>query len=842
MSLRKKMENGTIINQYKIISTIGKGGMGEVFLAQDIKLNRKTAIKFLNEELSRDADKLNRFIREAQATSALNHPNILTVYEIGACEGKNYIATEFIEGETLREHLSPKKTNSLNRILKIGVQVAEALSAAHQAGIVHRDIKPENIMIRQDGYAKVLDFGLAKLTEQKPQDDVLSEDTTKGLVKTNPGMVMGTVSYMSPEQARGKEIDARTDIWSLGVVLYEMLAGKLPFTGETVNHTIVSILEKEPLLLENVPDELQCIVRKALTKDKEMRYQTARDLLIDLKNLRRNLDIQGELERSVIPNREAKTESPGENATQIYSGKSIEETQGAEARATQNVTTSSSLEYAVTQAKSHKFVTAVVGIILLGTISAVAYFSFFAKSDAGQVDSIAVLPFQNASGDPNVEYLSDGIAESLINSLTQLQQLKVIARSTAFRFKGKDVDPQAVGRELNVRAVLTGRVRQVGDRLNIQVDLIDAATGAQLWGEEYERSVSDALSIKQAIAREVTEKLRLRLSGEQQQQLVRRETGNPEAFQFYLRGRFYWNKRTADGLKKAIAEFQQAIERDPNFALGYVGLADSYGVLEEYAGTPASETLPKARAAVDRALQIDDSLAEAHTTLAFIHQQQWRWAEAEQEFKRAIALNPNYPTAHHWFSNYLRIKRQFDDSLREIKRAQELDPLSPVISHNVAHTYFVKNDINAAIQQFQRIIELDPNFPGAHTFLGLARLKQGRHEEAQAEIQKAVELSGRASIYLCDLGYFYAVAGRRGEALQILKELEERYARRETIGQYLARIYAGLGDRDQAFEWLERDFRQRSGVLPHITWWFYFDDLRSDQRYADLVRRMGLAP
>ena len=836
------MENGTIINQYKIISTIGKGGMGEVFLAQDIKLNRKTAIKFLNEELSRDADKLNRFIREAQATSALNHPNILTVYEIGACEGKNYIATEFIEGETLREHLSPKKTNSLNRILKIGVQVAEALSAAHQAGIVHRDIKPENIMIRQDGYAKVLDFGLAKLTEQKPQDDVLSEDTTKGLVKTNPGMVMGTVSYMSPEQARGKEIDARTDIWSLGVVLYEMLAGKLPFTGETVNHTIVSILEKEPLLLENVPDELQRIVRKALTKDKEMRYQTARDLLIDLKNLRRNLDIQGELERSVIPNREAKTESPGENATQIYSGKSIEETQGAEARATQNVTTSSSLEYAVTQAKSHKFVTAVVGIILLGTISAVAYFSFFAKSDAGQVDSIAVLPFQNASGDPNVEYLSDGIAESLINSLTQLQQLKVIARSTAFRFKGKDVDPQAVGRELNVRAVLTGRVRQVGDRLNIQVDLIDAATGAQLWGEEYERSVSDALSIKQAIAREVTEKLRLRLSGEQQQQLVRRETGNPEAFQFYLRGRFYWNKRTADGLKKAIAEFQQAIERDPNFALGYVGLADSYGVLEEYAGTPASETLPKARAAVDRALQIDDSLAEAHTTLAFIHQQQWRWAEAEQEFKRAIALNPNYPTAHHWFSNYLRIKRQFDDSLREIKRAQELDPLSPVISHNVAHTYFVKNDINAAIQQFQRIIELDPNFPGAHTFLGLARLKQGRHEEAQAEIQKAVELSGRASIYLCDLGYFYAVAGRRGEALQILKELEERYARRETIGQYLARIYAGLGDRDQAFEWLERDFRQRSGVLPHITWWFYFDDLRSDPRYADLVRRMGLEP
>jgi eukaryotic-like serine/threonine-protein kinase len=844
MSLRKRMkiENGSIINQYKIISAIGKGGMGEVFLAQDTKLDRKVAIKFLNEEFSRDADKLNRFVQEAKAVSALNHPNILIVHEIGESADSNYIVTEFIEGRTLRESLSPKQTISLNQILKIGVQVAEALSAAHSAGIVHRDIKPENIMIRQDGYAKVLDFGLAKLTEQKPKDEVLSEDTTKGLVKTNPGMVMGTVSYMSPEQARGKETDARTDIWSLGVVLYEMLSGKVPFMGETINHTIVSILEKEPLLLENIPDELQRIVRKALTKDKEMRYQTARDLLIDLKNLRRSLDIQGELERSVIPNREANTESLGENATQIYSGKSIEETQGAESRATQNVTTSSSLEYAVTQAKSHKFVTAVVGIILLGTISAIAYFSFFAKSDTGQIDSIAVLPFQNASGDPNVEYLSDGIAESLINSLTQLQQLKVIARSTAFRFKGKDIDPQAVGRELNVKAVLMGRVRQVGDRLNIQVDLIDAATGAQVWGEEYERSVSEALSIKQAIAREVTEKLRLRLSGEQQQQLVRRETSNPEAFQFYLRGRFYWNKRTADGVKKAIAEFQQAIERDPNFALGYVGLADSYGVLEEYTGAPAGETLPKARAAVDRALQIDDSLAEAHTTLAFIHQQQWRWAEAEQEYKRAIALNRNYPTAHHWFGIYFRIKRQFDDSQREIKRAQELDPLSPIISNNVAMTYLVKNDINAAIQQWQRMIELDPNYPAARAFLGLSRLKQERYEEAHTEIQKAVELSGRASLYLRDLGYFYAVTGRRGEALQILKELEERYARRETIGQYLAAVYAGLGDRDQAFEWLERDFRERSGVLPHITWWFYFDDLRSDPRYADLVRRMGLEP
>jgi TolB-like protein/Tfp pilus assembly protein PilF len=449
----------------------------------------------------------------------------------------------------------------------------------------------------------------------------------------------------------------------------------------------------------------------------------------------------------------------------------------------------------------------------------------------------------NASNDPNTDYLSDGISESLINSLTELQQLRVIARSTAFRYKGKEVDPQQLGRELNVRAVLMGRVRQSGDALDIQVDLVDAITGAQLWGEEYERKVSDVLSVKQAISREVTEKLRLKLSGKEQQQLVKHDTTNSDAYQSYLRGRYFWNKRTADDLKKAMEEFQQAVDRDPNYALGYVGLADSYVLQEEYAGVPASETLPKARAAADRALQIDDSLSEAHASSALIYQSMSRWAEGEEEYKRAISLNPNYATAHHWFSIYLRAKGQLDDSLREIKRAQELDPLSPVISQNVAEVYLLKNDVNSAIAQCQRIIELDPNFPGAHDELGFAYLKQRRYEEAIAEFQKTVELSGRASRYQGDLGYCYAVTGRRAEALAIVKELEEKYGRREAIGQYLAYVYAGLGDRDQVFTWLERDFKQRSGLrLPFIKWWFTFDDLRGDPRYVDLMRRMGLKP
>ncbi len=491
--MNKELSANTNLSHYRIISKIGAGGMGEVYLAEDTKLDRKVAIKFLNEEFSTDAEKLNRFIQEARAASALNHPNILTVYEIGESEGKNYIATELIDGKTLREHLSRRESLPLNTILKIGVQMAEALSAAHLAGIIHRDIKPENIMIRKDGYAKVLDFGLAKLSETGAvaTGSVGSEDATRVQVNTSPGMVMGTVSYMSPEQARGKETDARTDIWSLGVVLYEVLAGKVPFSGETINHTIVSILEKEPVLLENLPGELQRIIRKALTKDVDMRYQSARDLLIDLKNLRRDLDIQGELERSLVPNRE--TASPStENETEMYAA-GIEATRSGQAAATQNVTaSSSSLEYAVTQAKSHKLASAIVGVLLLGVISTIAYFAFVSKgSSTNQINSIAVLPFQNRSGDANAEYLSDGLAESLIYRLSQLPNLKVSPTSSVIRYKGKDTDVAKIAGELGVDAVMTGRLAQIRDNLTISVELVDVRNNKLLWGEQYERKMSD---------------------------------------------------------------------------------------------------------------------------------------------------------------------------------------------------------------------------------------------------------------------------------------------------------------------------------------------------------------
>src|SRR4030095_13776439 len=738
------------LSHYRIVSKIGEGGMGEVYRAQDTELDRTVAIKILPESLASDQHRLQRFIQEAKAASGLNHPHILTIHEIGTVGNIRFIATEFIDGETLRQHLhAPLK---LNEVLEIAIQTASALAAAHAAGIIHRDIKPENIMVRRDGYIKVLDFGLAKLTE--PQGSTTdTEAPTKAMVNTGAGTVMGTANYMSPEQAKGVHVDARSDIWSLGAVLYEMVSGRVPFPGETPTETISLILQKDapPLtrFAPHVPGELERIVNKALTKDREERYQTMRDLLIDLRTLKRKIEVDAEIDRTVSPElRAASVTISGQSAMRTASGALPVTAQASTAPAV------SSAEYLVSGVKQHKIVVGLAVIVLVIGATLLSVYLLGRNSEVA-IESIAVLPFQNTSGDPNAEYLSDGIAESLINSLTQLQQLRVVARTTAFRHKGKDVEPQQAGRDLKVGAILSGRGRQMGDTLRIQVDLVDVTTGAQLWGEEYSRKASEVLAVKQDIAREVTDKLRLRLSGEEQKQLAKRETTNAQAYQFYLKGRYYWNKRTADGLKKAIEQFQQAIDRDPNYALGYVGLADCYNILEEYAGVPSSETLPKARAAADRALQLDDTLAEAHTSSAFIYYQQWRWAEAEPGVRQAISLNPNYATTHHWFSVYLITRRRFDEAQREIKRAQELDPLSPIIAVNVANLYLLNNDVDSSIEQCKKIIELEPSFHGGLAQLGTAYLKQRRYQEAIAAFKKTAELSGRASGGLRDLGNAY---------------------------------------------------------------------------------------
>ena len=831
---------GTQLGRYEIRSKLGAGGMGEVYLALDTELDRTVAIKILPAALASDQQRLQRFIQEAKAASALNHPHILTIYEIGTTETSRFIATEFIDGDTLRQRINAGMT--LFEILDISIQAAGALVEAHAAGIIHRDIKPENIMVRRDGYIKLLDFGLAKLTE--PQGSITdTEAPTKARVNTSAGTVMGTTNYMSPEQAKGTNVDARTDLWSLGAVLYEMVSGHVPFGGETPNETISLILQREPRPLtrytQDVPAELERIITKALTRDREARYQTAKDLLIDLRNFKRKLEVDAEIDRTVPPEFRA-----ARSTRSMSSGQSTQSTGSGAAAGTVPASiehAASSAAYLVSGIKQHKLAAAIALLVLIiGAIGVSAY--LHARNSEVAIESIAVLPFVNASGDASVEYLSDGISETLINSLSRVQKLRVAARSTAFRYKGKEIDPQTVGRDLNVRAVLMGRVRLVRDSLNIQVDLVDTRTGAQLWGEEYDREVSDVLAVKQDIAREVTEKLRLSLTGEQQKQMTSRDATNTEAYQFYLKGRYYWNKRTAEGIKKAIEQFQRAVDKDPNYALAYVGLADCYVILEQYAGAPASELYPKAKAYVQRALQLDSSLAEAHASLGLINDSLWLWDEAEREYKRAIELNPNYPTAHQWYSIHFDYLGRFDEEMVELKRAQQLDPLSLIISTDLEELYLTLGDLNSALEQCRKTIQLDSYFPSGHEDLGSVYLKQGHHTEALAEFQKAVELSGRASDMLSSLGAGYAIAGKRAEALAVVKELEEKYARHEAIGQNLARVYANLGDKDQAFAWLEKDFQARSGVLGRIRALTELEPLRSDPRFADLRRRTGLKP
>ncbi len=851
--MRETLVNNSIISHYRIVSKIGAGGMGEVYLAQDTKLDRKVAIKFLNEEFSKDTDKLNRFFQEAKAASALNHPNILTVYEIGDTDDTNYIVTEFIEGKTLREHLARKESLKLNAILKIGVQVAEALSAAHQAGIVHRDIKPENIMIRKDGYAKVLDFGLAKLTDKRRGDAETQrrgeEDNTLIAASprlpvavspnTEPGMVMGTVSYMSPEQARGNPTDARTDIWSLGVVLYEMLAGKVPFAGETVNHTIVSIFEKEPLLLENVPDELQRIVRKSLTKDVDMRYQSARDMLIDLKNLRRDLDIQGELERSVVPNRETANASI-ENATQMLSGGG-ESTVSGQTAATQNVTTSSSsLEYAVTQAKSHKLATAIVAVLLIGVISAAAYFVFFSKGGSSkQINSIAVLPFQNSSGNADSDYLSDGLAESLIYRLSQLPDLKVSPVSSVIRYKGKEFDAQKIAAELGVTAVMSGRMTQRGDNLTISVELIDAANNKILWGEQYDRKMSDLLATQREIAAAIAEKLQIKLAGTETKGITKKYTNNNEAYQLYLKGRFYFARRSDEDIRRSIDLFQQAIKLDPNFALAYVGIGEAWAVMPSYPYMSPKEAMPQAKAAVAKALEIDQDLPEAHTVAGIIAATyDWDWTKAEGEFKRSLELDPNLALTHYRYAwVYLSPMGRHDEAIAEMKRAMELEPLSLVQGANFAGVYIYARQFDNALDIAKKTYDLDPNMVTGQNWMCHSYTMKGMYAESLSISEKSMQ--SNVSL-LAALSYAYAKTGRRQEAEAVISKWKEDEKTKYIADYWLAITYAALGEKDAAFAELEKAYQSRDWFFQRIKVDPFLDPLRDDPRFAAIVKRLNL--
>jgi eukaryotic-like serine/threonine-protein kinase len=828
------IQAGTKLGRYEIRSKLGVGGMGEVFLAHDAMLDRKVALKILPPELASNQNRMRRFTQEAKAAAALNHPNIAHIYEIGEHEGMHFIAMEYVDGSTLRKAIHHERIG-IPKLLRYLQQVAEGLTKAHAAGIVHRDLKPENVMITRDGYPKILDFGLAKLTEPLTPESMTSheEATTELLSRplSTPGLVMGTVGYMSPEQAQGHPVDHRSDIFAFGCLLYEAATGQRAFESESTIDTLHKIVHTPARLVRDInpsaPADLTRIVRRCLAKDPDDRYQSIREAAIELRDMRRELEGAIEMETTVPPPSDGPTRSSA--------------TTGDTVAGTPVSTSPSSAEYLFSGIKRHKLATAgVLATIVLGSIAIAAY--LYSRLTTVAIDSIAVLPFVNQNRDPDTEYLSDGLTESITNSLSQLSNLRVIPSPSVARYKTKEIDAITAGKELGVRAILTGRILQRGESLTVNATLIDVRHNKQLWGEQYNRKVADALAVQQEISREISERLRTRLSGEEQKQLKKRDTSNPEAYQAYIRGRYYWNKRTAENVKKAMEQFQQAADKDPNYALAYVGLADCYVLLIEYAGASTTDTVPKSIAFAERALQLDPSLGEAHASLGWCYFALWQWERAESEFKQAIELNPNYATAHQWYSLLLRDKGRFDEAVFEIKRAQELDPLSLIIGQSVAQSYLLlKGDVSRALEEARRVVDLDPNYPRGREALGWVYLKQGRNSEAIAELQKAVAAGGDRRIF-SSLGYVLAISGKKAEALKLLKEVQAKYERHEALGRDVAGIYAGLGDKDQVFIWLEKDFQARVGPLSRIRWEPPFESVRSDPRFADLLRRMGLQP